>query len=131
MPRLYVRLVLCLQPQSSLEEDRATIFSALEKGLQNTLAEIPYLGGVVGEDNDDSGKVRITPGPGVFLRLNTIENNNDMSYQTLKDSHFSPSSLDIESSNVKALVDIMSPESNPPVMVARVNIVKGGLLLAI
>lgn len=131
MPRLYVRLILCLQPQGSLEEDRAMIFSALEKGLENTLAEIPYLGGVVSGDDDHSGKVRITPGAGVLLHLNNLEDNNDMSYQTLKDSHFSHSSLDTESSNVKALAEILSPESNPPVMVARVNIVKGGLILAI
>lgn len=131
IPRLYVRLILYLQPPNSFEEDRWIIFSALEKGLQATLAEIPYLGGAVGVDDNHTGRVRITPGRGVSLRVNTLEDNNDISYQTLKDSRFSHSCLGIESSNVETPVDIVSRESKQPVMVARVNIVKGGLILAI
>lgn len=128
MPRLYTRLILCLPTKVSSEEDHAIIFSALEKGLQKTLVEIPYLGGVVAEDNDKSGKVHIEPGPGVFLCLKTLGDGADMPYPNLKDSHFPPSRL---GGDVKAPGDMVLLGSTPPVMAAQVNIVQGGVLLAI
>lgn len=127
MPRVYVRLILCLPSPGSSEEDHGIIFSALEKGLQNTLAEIPYLGGVVVEGKDKSGKVHIAPGPGVMLRLKTFGDDANMSYQKWKDSHFPLSCLD----GLKAPVDLIPLESNSPVMAAQVNILQDGVLLAI
>lgn len=124
MPRVHVPLVLYLPTQVSSEKDHATIFSALEKGLQRTLVEIPYLGGVVGQDKDNSGKVHIAPGPGVLLRLKILGDDTEKSYQNLKDSHFP--SLE----GIKAPVEIMPPGSNLPVMAAQVNIIQGGVLLA-
>lgn len=128
MPRLYTRLILFLSTQPSSMKNQTFIFSALEKGLQKTLVEIPFLGGVVGEDKDDRGKVHIAPGPGVRLRLKNLEDDSDMSYQKLKDSHFPLSSL---GGDIKAPEDMVSLGSNPPVMAAQINIVEGGVLLAI
>lgn len=128
MPRLYTRLILFLPTQPSSMQDQTFIFSALEKGLQKTVAEIPFLGGVVGEDKHDSGKVHVAPGPGVPFCLKNLEDDSDMSYQKLKDSHFPLSSL---GGDIKAPEDMISLGSNPPVMAAQVNIVEGGVLLAI
>lgn len=128
MPRVHVRLVLCIPTQGSSEQDHAIVFSALEKGLQQTLVEIPYLGGVVGEDKHTSGKVHIAPGPGVSLRLKNVKHDPKLSYQKLKESHFPLSSF---GGDVKAPSDMISLGPNPPVMAAQVNIVQGGVLLAI
>lgn len=128
MPRVYTRLILCLPNQCSSREDHAIIFSALEKGLQQTLVEIPYLSGVIREDKDKSGNVHIAPGPGVLLRLRDLEDDSDVSYQKLKDSHFPLSSLDGE---ILAPVGMISLKPSPPVMAAQVNIVQGGVLLTI
>lgn len=127
MPRFYIHLILCLPAQVSSKEDQTTIFSALKKGLQKTLVEIPYLGGVVVEDKANRNKVHIAPGLGVLLRLKDIRYDTDMSYQKMKNSHFPLSNF---GDDMKAPVDQLSLESNPPVMAAQVNIVQGGILLA-
>lgn len=127
MPRFYIHLILCLPAQAFSKEDQTTIFSTLKKGLQKTLAEIPYLGGVVVEDKAKRGGVHIAPGLGVLLRLKDLRYDTDMSYQKMKNSHFPLSNF---GDDMKAPVDQLSLESNPPVMAAQVNIVQGGVLLA-
>ncbi|MCJ1263733.1 hypothetical protein MMC22_003603 [Lobaria immixta] len=127
MPRFYIHLILCLPAQAFSKEDQTTIFFTLKKGLQKTLVEIPYLGGVVVEDKAKGGQVHIAPGLGVLLRLKDLRYDTDMSYQKMKNSHFPMSNF---GDDMKAPVDQLSLESNPPVMAAQVNIVQGGVLLA-
>lgn len=128
MPRVYTRLVLCLPTPPASKETDQTIFSALKKGLQQTLTEIPLLGGLLDGDNEDSDKVHITPGPGVLLRLKKLTGDPNWSYQTLKDKNFPPSSLD---GDVLAPVGWMPSGLKPPVMAAQVNVLDGGVLLAV
>lgn len=128
MPRFYTRLILCFPAQAPLTENQNSIFFAFETGLKQTLNEIPFLGGVIVNNNNNSGKVHIAPGPGVLLRSKNLTDDKSISYQKLKDAHFPPSSLDGE---VLSAVGMMPSESSAPVMAAQINFVQKGILLVL
>lgn len=128
MPRVNTRLVCCIPLQSSNTEAQIAISTNLEKGLHETLKQIPFLGGIIGEDQDGSDKVHITPGPGVLFRTRDLTDDTSFNYQNLRDKHFPLSSFDGE---VLIPVGMMPSGSMPPVMAAQASFVLGGLLLAV
>ena len=128
MPRFYIRLVLCFPVQAASENDRNSIYTTLEKGLQRTVTRVPFLGGFLEEDQDGSHNLHITSGPGVLLRSNDLTEDSDRSFNVLKAAHFSPSHLD---GDILAPTGAMSLEATKPVMATQVNFLKGGLLLMV
>lgn len=128
MPRCYIRLVLCFPLRRTSEDNRSSVFASLETGLQRTLTQIPFLNGVLEEDQDGSSNLHIISGSGVLLRFKDLTEDSNWSFNDLRAVHFSPSRLN---SDVLAPIDAMSSEAMPSVMAAQANFVKRGLLLVV
>lgn len=126
-PHRYIRVILCAPLNASTDENRAKISKSLQIGLQRTLTQIPFLCGVLRENNDGSGRFHIAAGPGVLFRSVDMTDDEDFSYQKLKAAHFPPSEL---KADLLAPVGLI-PDENAGVMAVQATFVSCGLLLTV
>lgn len=125
---LYIRSALCMPAAAPTPKDQETLFQSLQLGLQQTLTQIPFLGGVLRKDNDCSGRLQIASGPGILFRLVDLTDDSSLSYRELRDAHF-PSH--VFNGDVLAPVGPVPENSGSPVMAAQANFVRYGLLLTV
>lgn len=128
IPRVYIRLILCIPLHSTSPEAQATSLASIKQGLQQTLIQVPFLGGTIAGGNDNGGRIHIAAGPGVMLRSKVLTEDTSLSYAKLRDAQFPLSSLD---DNIVSPLGMLPTGSAPPVMAAQTNFVEGGLLLTV
>lgn len=127
VPSSYIRFILCISVEVSTAEDRERYFKSFQVGLQRTMIQIPFLGGVLREDND-GGRLHIASGPGVLLRWADLTDDDGLSYQKMKAAHFPSSDLDRD---MLAPIGGVPKKTNAPVMAAQANFIPNGLLLSV
>ena len=125
---LYIRFTLCIPAKAPTAENQGLLFQSLKLGLQQTLTQIPFLGGVLRENNDGSCKLHIASGPGILFRQVDLTDDSSFSYQELRDAHFPSNAFNGE---MLAPVGPVPERSRAPVMAAQANFVPNGLFLTV
>ena len=125
---LYIRITLCTPAKAPTLKDQEFLFRSLQFGLQQTLTQIPFLGGILREDNDGRGRLHIASGPGILFRRVDLTENNSLSYPQLKDAHFPSNAFN---GDELAPVGPVPEKSGAPVMAAQANFIPGGLILTV
>lgn len=124
---LYIRFGLCAPAHAPTLKDQEVLFQSLQLGLQRTLTQIPFLGGILREDKDGSGRHHIAPGPGILFRQVDWTEDQSLSYRKLRNSHFPSNGFNDE----LAPVGPVPEKSEAPVMAAQANFVPHGLILTV
>lgn len=125
---LYIRFTLCIPAEAPALKDQEILFHSLKLGLQQTLTQIPVLGGVLQENKDGSGRLHVASGPGIEFRQVDLTENKSLSYRELKSAHF-PSNTFV--GDLLAPVGPVPERSGAPVMAAQANFVPNGLFLTV
>lgn len=125
---LYIRFTLCTPSKAPTLEDQEILFRALQLGLQKTLTQIPFLGGILREDNEGKGRLHIASGPGILFRQIDLTDDTSLSYPKLRNAHFPTNAFN---GDVLAPLGPVPEKSNAPVMAAQANFVPDGLILTV
>ena len=131
MPRVYTRLILTF-PISKEEVHPASQY--LQKGLERTVAKIPFLMDDVMKVQERPGWVALGPrlaGEKTMFKVKDLINGESgwtRHYEDLQAEGMPMSELD---GDILAPVGRMMPEGASPVMAAQMNIIEGGCLLCV
>ena len=131
MPRVYIRLILTF-PVSKEEVNTAS--QCLQRGLERTIAEIPFLDDDVTNAPNRPSRVSLRSRSGgektVFQIKNLVNEGSGWTrrYEDLQAEDMPMSELD---GDLLAPVGRMMPEGATPVMAVQANIIEGGCLLCV
>lgn len=125
---LYIRFALCTPAHAPTLKDQEILWRSLQLGLQTTVTQIPFLGGILREDHDSRGRPHIASGPGILFRHVDLTEDRSLSYRELRDAHFPSNAFD---GDMLAPVGPIPEKSEAAVMAAQANFVQDGLILTV
>ena len=127
MPRSHVpKFHFLPEPENS---DTATTASALRRGLSQLLEGIPLFSGTVKPTGQKGGLCVTTPCNKIedIFQVKDLSHESGLDYQNLESKHFPLEAL----VNLVALLPLASMmKSEPPVILVQLNIIKGGMIMA-
>ena len=126
MPRSHVPVFHFL-PESE-NSDTATTASALRRGLSQLLEGIPLISGTV-KPTGRKGGLCVTPGNKIedIFQVKDLSHESELDYQNLESKHFPLEAL----VNLVVLLPLARMmKSEPPVILVQLNIIKGGIIMA-
>lgn len=125
---LYIRFALCVPAYAPTFKDQEARFRSLQLGLQKTLTQIPFLGGILREDLDGCDRLHIASGRGILFRQVDLTEDQSLSYRKLSDAHFPSNAFN---GDRLAPVGPVPEKYEAPVMAAQANFVPDGLILTV
>ena len=127
MPRSHVpKFHFLPKPENS---DTATTASALRRGLSQLLENIPLFSGTVKPTGQNGGLCVTTPYNKIkdIFQMKDLSHESGLEYEDLESKHFPLEAL----VNLVALLPLASMmKSEPPVILVQLNIIRGGMIMA-